>query len=1081
MNTLRCLNDLKNLLLLGLGLWASVVGAEPQTLTLLGRSFMEGATAGLTTADARWLQQKGRLVLAVSAPDYPPFDITATGYALEGVTADYAGLLKQLLQVEVEVQRYASRDEAIRALMQGAVDMLGTANSYEAQDPRLLMSSAYAVDQPVLVTRTDSAQALDPQLAGKRLAMLYHYLPEHAVQQVYPQAQVELFPSTLGAVGAVAFGQADVYLGDAISAHYLISKNYLNNVQLADFSPLESGRFAFAIPRDNPTLLRIVNQALSAITANEQMNILRRWGASGVSMPGTQSLQLSAAEQRWLDRHPRVSVAINDNIPPITFIDSEGKYRGIGVDVLAKISLRTGLQFDIRPMQSVAQMMTAIKSGEVDVLAGIGLSSRREEDLMFTRAFLTSPSVLVTRVAPDSPRTLDDLAGKTLALTPGNIAGDFIRQYFPLIRCIDAPFSADAMEMVAQGKADAGINSLISARYLISRQYRDRLQVISTVGVDPARSTLATSRDATQLHSILDKALLSIPPEEIDELILPWRNDLMVEQSYWLRHRQSIFQAFAVAGALLLLAVAWIAWQRRQIRQRQQLLAQLQDAKDAADEANRAKTTFLATMSHEIRTPMNALLGMLELATKRADEGVTDRAAIEVASDAGQQLLGLIGDILDIARIESGHLSLTPERANLRQLVVSVCRVFEGLAQQKNLRWRVELDERSDCDVLIDPTRFKQVLSNLLSNAIKFTPVGEVSLTLQLVPTSSERLTLSLRIEDSGIGISRLDQQRLFSPFVQAGNSQQSARQGSGLGLVISRTLCEMMGGRLQLDSVLGCGTRVDISLELLPLPALPALEVREHDDPSPGRALLILVVDDYPANRLLLSRQLSYLGHQVLEAEDGRQGFKLWLEHELDLVITDCNMPVASGYELASAIRDEERFQCGTPILILGFTANAQPEEKLRCIEAGMDDCLFKPIRLGDLSRWLAERFGHLAARAVEQRSSSEFDVSGLASYVGADNELIAELLRDVVATNRDDRARLLQAHGTGNYPDLRDLAHRIKGGAQMVRAQALVACCEQLERACAEGRASLIDVAVEQLQQAMTRLDRSLEGRCD
>ncbi|WP_447803396.1 transporter substrate-binding domain-containing protein [Pseudomonas serbica] len=1066
-------------LLLALCLWVSSVCAQPQTLTLLGRSSVEGQVLRLSAADARWLQQKDRLVLAVSAPDYPPFDIT-TDHTLEGVTADYADLLRQLLRVEIEVRRYPSREDAVRAVKQGAADLLGTSNSYESQDPQLKMSRAYAVDQPVLVTRVDAPQVLDPTLAGKRLAMLYHYLPEQNVQRFYPEAQVQLFPSTLAAVGAVAFGQADVYLGDAISAHYLISKNYLNNVQLADFSPMESGRFAFAMAGDNPALLRIVDKALALITANEQMNIQRRWGASGVSMPGTQSLQLSVTEQRWLDRHPRVSVAINENIPPITFLDSEGRFRGIGVDVLAKISLRTGLQFDIRAMPSVAQMVQAIKRGEVDVLAGIGLSSLREEDLLFTRAFLTSPSVLVTRLAPDSPRTLDDLAGKTLALTQGNISGEFVRQHFPLIRCVDAPLSADAMEMVAQGKAQGAINSLISARYLISRQYRDRLQVTSTVGIDPARSTLATGREASELHSILDKALLSIPPEEIDELILPWRNDLMVEQSYWLRHRQSIFQAFAVAGALLLLALAWIAWQRRQIRQRQQWLARLQEAKDAADDANRAKTTFLATMSHEIRTPMNALIGMLELALKSADEGVTDRPAIEVASDAGQQLLALIGDILDIARIESGHLSLTPERANLQALVLSVCRVFEGLARQKNLQWRVELDEHSDRDVLIDPTRFKQVLSNLLSNAIKFTHKGEVSLRLRVVPASAERLAVSVRIEDSGSGISAFDQQRLFSPFVQAGNRQQSGRQGSGLGLVISRTLCEMMGGRLQLSSVLGRGTRLDISLELQALQTLPGTEMAPSESTARTRPLTILVVDDYPANRLLLSRQLSYLGHRVLLAEDGQQGFEQWREHACDLVVTDCNMPVVSGYELAGAIRDEERFQLGSPTVILGFTANAQPEEKMRCIEAGMDDCLFKPIRLVDLSAWLATRFSSESPGLSAAPSSSEIDLSGLQRYTGADNELITQLLHDLAVANRDDRERLRQEHASGNYHGLKDLAHRIKGGAQMVRAQALVACCEQLERACGEGDAALIDAAVDQLHQVMTRLDRSLEQGC-
>src|SRR5690349_21967391 len=180
---------------------------------------------------------------------------------------------------------------------------------------------------------------------------------------------------------------------------------------------MESGRFAFAMARDNDSLLHIVNKALAAITTNKQMNILRRWGANGVSIPGTQSLQLSVAEQHWLDRHPRVRVAINENIPPISFVDSEGQFRGIGVDVLAKITLRTGLQFDIQGMKSVAEMMAGIRNGQIDVLAGIGLSSQREDELLFTRSFLSSPSVLVTRVDTDGLRTLDDMAGRTLALT----------------------------------------------------------------------------------------------------------------------------------------------------------------------------------------------------------------------------------------------------------------------------------------------------------------------------------------------------------------------------------------------------------------------------------------------------------------------------------------------------------------------------------------------------------------------------------------------------------------------------------------------------------------------------------------
>lgn len=210
------------------------------------------------------------------------------------------------------------------------------------------------------------------------------------------------------------------------------------------------------------------------------------------------------------------------------------------------------------------------------------------------------------------------------------------------------------------------------------------------------------------------------------------------------------------------------------------------------------------------------------------------------------------------------------------------------------------------------------------------------------------------------------------------------------------------------------------------------------------------------------------------MEAEDGGQGLELWRAHEFDVVITDCNMPKLSGYELTGAIRDEERAQGLPPTLILGFTANAQPEEKVLCLEAGMDDCLFKPIRLADLSGWLAGRFAETTSK---QPSSSEIDLSELEQYVGEDRTLINQLLRELAVTNRQDREHLLQAHAGNNLPVLQDLVHRIKGGARMVRAQRLIECCEALERACGEGRAALIDEAVDQLQDAMRSLDQSLE----
>ncbi|WP_457967860.1 transporter substrate-binding domain-containing protein [Pseudomonas sp. R4-84] len=1055
---------------LGLSCMAPQVGAKPESLQVLGRSTVSDYSVSLDEADWAWLRRKGTLLLGTSAPDYPPFSITGNGNDYEGLTADYARLMGQLLHVEVRVQRYASRDASLQALRSGEIDVLGTANGFEASDPGLAMSQAYADDIPTLVARVDAGEELPADLAGKRVAMLYHYLPPDKVEAFYPDATLQLFPSTLSAIGAVAFGQADVYLGDSISAHYLISKNYLNNVQLVDLSRMEVQPFAFAVSRGNKQLLRIVNAALQAIPIGERMGILRRWNAGGASVPGQQALHFSVNEQRWLDAHPRIKVAVSENFLPLTFFDEHGQLRGIGADVLARISLRTGLKFDIQHGDSVDDLVGRITSGKADVLATAIPSAELEDELRFTRPYLTNPFVLVVPVKANDSLTMDRMAGKRLALVRGNMLREYLLEQFPTVQLVPAQNLAEAMSMVATGAADGAISSLISARYMISRQYREKLQVTSTVGTVPARVALATSHDAAQLYSILDKALLSISPEEMDELTNRWRSEVVIDDSYWLRHRTAIVQGFAIAALLLLLALGWVVYLRR-------LLEQLRVAKASADDANRAKTTFLATMSHEIRTPMNAVIGMLEMALKKAEQGVMDRAALEVASSAAQGLLDLIGDILDISRIESGRLSLTPERANLRTMVEAVARMFEGLARQKQLNLRLDVDAASNQDVLIDPMRFKQVLSNLLSNAIKFTEQGHVRLVLRAEPgKGGQRLAIRLRVEDTGRGISVHDQQRLFSPFAQVGDSTQAARSGSGLGLVISRTLCGMMGGTLLLDSVPGQGTQVEIRLELPLLETVGEAPVVQTEAVMPARPLNILVVDDYPANRLLLVQQINYLGHRLREAEDGAEGLRAWRAGQFDAVITDCNMPRMSGYELARAIRDDERDRGLAPTTILGFTANAQPEEKARCLAAGMDDCLFKPIGLNQLNARLASVVPN---GAVEPRvADADFDLTSLEQLTGGDWVSTQGLLLELIDSNGQDKARLQTLFSRHDVSGLSDLAHRIKGGARLIQAQRLIAACEILENACRAGETSSLAAAADELHEAMEHLTGRLQA---
>ena len=1067
-------------LLLAQGL--AVAAAEPQvqTLHLMGRSSVEAYSVVLEPSDRQWLKQHGPLRLGISAPDYGPFDLTVNGQDFEGLTADYAQLLSQLLHVDIEVKRYPSRPQAIEALKLGELDLLSSSNGFEAQYPELVLSLAYADDSPALVTRSSNRQRPPVDLAGLRVAMLDHYLPPQKVKDFYPKATLQLYPSTLTAIGAVAFGQADIYLGDFISASYLIHKNYLNNVQLADFSRLEDNPFSFALRRDNPGLLRMVNAALVAIPASVRMTILQRWSADGPQINNPWHFKPTAGELRWMIEHPRIKVAINDQFMPLSFVDEQGELKGLVADLLATLSVRTGIEFEAVRAHSVLEVVALVKSGKADMLGGITRSTALENKLTFTRPYLITPFVLTTPIGPDGPQTLDDMAGLRVALVRGNALREFIVQNHPNITVVDADNAPAALEMVAKGKADAAISTLASARFLVSRRFAKQLKITSTVGTQPEQIGFATADDNPHLSAILSKALLSLTPGDMSELSSRWRTDTSPVESFWLRNRAEIIQGFTIAAALLLVAIAWITYLQRVIARRQQLVNELNAAKQRADEANRAKTTFLATMSHEIRTPMNAVIGMLELAMKKADQGIIDRFAIEVASVSARELLDLIGDILDIARIESGHLSLNPKRSNIKSLVEAVTRMFDGLARQKQLSLVCESSPAADVDVLIDPIRFKQIVSNLLSNAIKFTNKGEVRLTLTVQPAhDAQHVSVCLRVADTGVGISVQDQSRLFSPFVQASNNTQSARQGSGLGLVICRELCEMMGGQLHLNSVEGLGTQIDIVM------VVPVLEHEEHavdghePEPGIGRSLNILVVDDYPANRMLLAQQLSYLGHRVTDAENGVLGLKAWRLGYFDVVITDCSMPLMNGYQLAQAIRAEEAQLARAACQIFGFTANAQPGEVERCLEAGMDRCLFKPISLKDLSACLAT--GQVQSlkgiNGDESGRDDEIDLTYLKQLSQGDESMIQGLLAELATRNRQDLAALIELFVKDDYAGMAALAHGIKGGGRLVRARKLIECCEQLEAVCQAGEPQGLTVAVDALHSSMEQLADELE----
>ncbi|WP_158021046.1 ATP-binding protein [Chromobacterium sphagni] len=746
------------------------------------------------------------------------------------------------------------------------------------------------------------------------------------------------------------------------------------------------------------------------------------WGPLASAAPA--GVAFSPEERQWMRQHPVVPYTV-DPYWPIEYVE-DGKHQGLTRDYLEAISRISGLKFKMVAARNWRDALPQMKEDRVFLATMVSsrlISEGRRQAILLTVPYLARTTVIVT--TPDKPMVFDPavLAGKTVAVKGGGGYENYLREHFPGIRLILTSDPEDELEAVASGKAYAAVGSDVVLEPIMERKYMETLSLAGTIPEMYAVISMGVSKRHPELRAIIDKSLAQLTAEDTGKMYDYWVENLRLGAPSWRAIVRYYSNTLIGLSTLLLLLGYWVLRARRSQR--------------AAEASEAAKSMFLAVMSHEIRTPMNAVLAAIEL-LQRTPQTPRQRELSSLANSSATNLLELLDDVLDVSRMGARGVQLELAPVDLALLAQGVADSNRLKAESKGLGWSLTLAGLDQAAVMLDPLRMRQILSNLLSNAVKFTERGEVALLLHLDQVEGGRGKLLITVRDSGIGIDKPQQARLFTAFTQVDSSTTRRYGGSGLGLSICKQLVELMGGSILLDSELGVGTTISVTLpvqladkETPPLAPEAAPAGAPAATSGKGRVLL---VEDQPMNQAVIGQQLQELGYLATVVDNGPAALLLLDEGmHFDVILLDCYMPGMDGYETAQRIRQWEAAGGLSHIPVIAISAATDPAHQNQCLASGMDGILTKPLRIREL------------ADVLDMWTDSDADEEALEMPPPAAAAQWGQLFYE---SSHADLANLKQALEQENWIQARHRAHRLRGAALTAGVAGLAELAERLEQ---------------------------------
>lgn len=395
--------------------------------------------------------------------------------------------------------------------------------------------------------------------------------------------------------------------------------------------------------------------------------------------------------------------------------------------------------------------------------------------------------------------------------------------------------------------------------------------------------------------------------------------------------------------------------------QLEEAVKELQAEKQIAEAATRSKSLFLASMSHEIRTPLNGIIGMISL-LKTTSLNTEQQDILSIINTSGDFLLNIVNDILDFSKIESGEVILEARNLNLYKLLEDIIKLFSFKSSEKSISLVLKIDPKVPQFIIGDQIRIKQILTNLVGNAIKFTHQGMVTLKVDLLDNSTDRVNLSFAISDTGIGMTQNEIKQIFTYFRQAEISTTRKYGGSGLGLAICKNLCALMGGSIRVESTPNVGSTFFVSLPFDIGEVIKEVDTSQAALPSnfDFSSLTILLAEDNLINQKVASMTLSRIGCHYEIVNNGIEAVEAFKRSKWDIILMDIQMPEMDGIEATRIIREEERKNKVVSSFVAAMTADAMPETREKCMDAGMNSFISKPFKPTDLNDLFLSYLSH-------------------------------------------------------------------------------------------------------------------------